>query len=234
VTTIVVGHFRIPEERLRGFLSWNAQMFNKYNVKINLVTDRHHKDLPVYVNELIYPTSLLVYSPSRVSNYGIRQAGSGKICKSDIDVVFSEQAMQEVCYKVRPGVGYYWNYRMAPSYEERLVKSALWGAGVGTMCLDFSDWDRLNGYDERQEGYGVEDGDGVQRARKIVDLKHSRAIIYHISHNPENELWTETNRCWRRDLWNRDTGFCPDRHKENRAVRDSNVPWSNPNWGNPS
>lgn len=231
--TIVVGHFRLPEERLQGFFSWNRELFEKYKITVNLVTDRHHLgDCGGIVNELIYPAPMLVYSPSRVSNYGIRHTDGGTVLKTDIDCVFSEQAIQEVL-KVHPGRGVYFNYRMTPSYEERLKRSALWGAGCGTMALDFSDWDKINGYDERQEGYGVEDGDGVQRARKVVNLTHSRAIIWHVSHNPKEELWTQTNKCFRRDLWNRDSGFCPDRHVENRRIRDSGIPWKNPDWGNP-
>lgn len=228
--TVVAGHFRLPEERLAGFLAWNRELFSKHDVRVNLVTDRHHEGLPDFVDELIYPAPMPVYSPSRVSNYGIRRAGSGTVLKTDIDCVFSEAAMREVAM-VRPGLGFYFNYRMAKTYETR-EQNVLWGAGCGTMALDFSDWDRIHGYDERQEGYGVEDGDGVARARKFIHLRHSRAVIWHIAHTGD-EIWTQTNRCFRRDLWNRSSGFCPDRHVENKRIRDSGVPWNNPRWGIP-
>ncbi|MEN6550036.1 MAG: galactosyltransferase-related protein [Armatimonadia bacterium] len=229
--TVVVGHFRLPEERLTGFLAWNRELFQKYAVHVNLVTDRCHEKLPENVTELIYPAPLPVYSPSRVSNYGIRQAGAGRILKTDIDCVFSEDALREAL-AVCQGRGVFFNYRMCKSYETR-EQNLLWGAGCGTMCLDYSDWDRIHGYDERQEGYGVEDGDGVARARQVLHLRHSRATIWHIAHTGD-EVWTQANRCFRRDLWNRSSGFCPDRHVENKRVRDSGVPWRNPQWGIPS
>lgn len=229
--TVVVGHFRLPEQRLLEFLAWNQELFKKHHVRVNLVTDHLHPGLDSAVSQLLYPAPMPVYSPSRVSNFGIRQAGSGRVMKSDIDCAFSEAALQEAL-AVRPGQGVFFNYRMTKSYETR-EQNVLWGAGCGTMCLDFIDWDRLNGYDERQEGYGIEDGDGVARARKLLRLAHSRATIWHIAHSGD-ELWTQANRCWRRDLWNRSSGFCPDRHVENKRIRDSGVPWANPRWGVPS
>ena len=226
--SIVACHYRLPEQRLRDFISWNDKLFTEYISQLVIVSDVVRDNLPPYCKLVIYPTPLEVYSPSKVSNFGIRTAGSGIICKTDIDCVFTKEALEEVA-ACKPGKGVYFCYRMAKTYEER-DKGIVWGSTCGTMALHFSDWDKINGYDERLDGYGVEDGDGVVRVKKVATVPQSKNRIWHISHTGD-ELWTQTNICMRRDLWNRKSGFCPDRHNLNSQIRRGAEKWSNPNWG---
>jgi len=225
---IVACHYKLPEKRLRDFISWNTELFVKFNVTLHVVSDVPRDNLPEWVKIHIYPRELKVYSPARVSNFGIRQAGGGIVCKTDIDCVFSEEALKEISV-VFPGMGVYFTYLMVKSYEER-GKFQRWGSTCGTMALNFSDWEKLCGYDERLEGYGIEDGDGVARARLFCKVPKSIASVYHVSHG-NTELWSQTNVCLRRDLWNRKGGFCPDRHVINRKIRDTQGRWNNPDWG---
>jgi hypothetical protein len=225
--TIIACHYRLPEQRLRDFITWNDKLFTEFGVKLLIVSDVPRDNLPSYCRLEIYPAPLQVYSPAKVSNFGIRSAASGIICKTDIDCVFSKAALEEIA-SCRAGKGVYFCYMMAKRFEE-LDKAVRWGSTCGTMALHFSDWDKINGYDERLEGYGVEDGDGVARAMKVLALKQSKSAVWHVSHTGD-ELWTQTNICLRRDLWNRKNGFCPDRHSLNSKIRKSS-PWVNPAWG---
>jgi len=226
--TMVACHYRLPEQRLMDFIKWNDELFRKFGVTLHIVSDVPRTGLPDYVKVLIFPRELKIYSPARVSNFGIRAAGRGIVCKTDIDCVFASSAMQQIA-NVCPGSGIYFCYLMAKSYETK-NKFMRWGSTSGTMALHFDDWCKICGYDERQEGYGVEDGDGVIRARKIASVNKIIDGVWHISHTGE-DLWTQTNVCLRRDLWNRKDGFCPDKHSINRKIRDSGIPWNNPDWG---
>jgi hypothetical protein len=210
------------------FVNWNRALFEKYGVTLHIVSDQRWIALPEWVKIHVYPRQLKVYSPAKVSNYGIRQAGIGIVCKTDIDCVLSEEALKDIS-KVNPGNGIYFYYLMAKTYETRHINQR-WGSTCGTMALHFDDWNKICGYDERQEGYGIEDGDGVARARAVLQIARSVANVYHISHTG-SELWTQTNVCLRRDLWNRKEGFCPDRHSANREIRDKAPKWCNPDWG---
>jgi len=225
---VVACHYRLPEHRLLNFIKWNTELFVKFGVTLHLVSDVPREGLPDWVKVHIYPRALAVYSPAKVSNFGIRQAGQGIVCKTDIDCVFSERALQEIS-SVTIGNGIYFSYLMCKNYETKHIHQR-WGSTCGTMALQFADWDRLCGYDERLDGYGIEDGDGMARARAFCKVPRSNADVFHISHNSA-ELWSQTNVCLRRDLWNRKDGFCPDRHTANRKIRDECPKWSNPEWG---
>ena len=225
---VVACHYKLPEHRLHDFIKWNQDLFCQYAVTVHVVSDVPREGLPEWVKVHIYPRELEVYSPAKVSNFGIRQAGQEIVCKTDIDCVFTEEAMKEIS-AVIPKVGIYFCYLMAKSYETRNVNQR-WGSTCGTMALHFSDWDKLCGYDERLDGYGIEDGDGVARVKTFCKVPKSNSGVYHISHGGA-ELWTQTNTCLRRDLWNRKGGFCPDRHVANRKIRDEAPKWANPDWG---
>jgi len=226
--SIVACHYRLPEKRLKDFIAWNTELFIKFGVTVHIVSDVPRTGLPDWVKIHVYPRELKVYSPAKVSNLGIRQAGRGIVCKTDIDCVFSEGAMKEISV-VFPGLGIYFNYLMVKSYETKNF-SQRWGSTCGTMALHFDDWNKLCGYDERLDGYGIEDGDGMARARTFCKVPRSNEAVYHVSHG-NTELWSQTNVCLRRDLWNRKDGFCPDRHVANRKIRDSVEKWKNPDWG---
>ena len=226
--SVVACHYRLPQKRLHDFIDWNRELFVKYGVTLHLVSDTQWMALPSWVKCHVFPAPMKIYSPARASNYGIRQAGLGIVCKTDIDIVFSEDALKDVS-RIGPGYGVYFYYLMAKNYETRHINRK-WGSTCGTMALHFDDWNKLCGYDERLEGYGVEDGEGVVRAKAICKVDRSNADLFHIAHNGD-ELWSQTNVCLRRDLWNRRDGFCPDRHVINREIRDNHPKWKSIDWG---
>lgn len=228
--TIVACHYRLPEYRLRQFLAWNREEFEAFGVRVLIVSDVDREDLPSWARLAIYPLELKIYSPARVSNYGIRLAGAGIICKTDIDCVFSTRALVQVA-DVLPGYGVNLPYFMANSFEER-EKAIRWESTKGTMALDFSDWERISGYDERQEGYGLEDGDGYCRAMRIAKIKRPHVPFWHIAHGEAGAKCSQAIQGRRVDQWNRDSGFCPPRVQQNRRARRLSF-WSSPSWGLP-
>lgn len=228
--TVIAGHYRLPEYRFRQFMDWNREGFEAFDVRAIIVSDVPRDDLPPWARIVLYPGELEVYSPSKVSNYGIRQAGAGIVCKTDIDCVFSRGALEEIA-GVRKGFGVSLAYFMAKSYEAR-QKAIRWESTKGTLALVFEDWDLINGYDERQEGYGLEDGDGYCRAMRIAKVRRPQVPFWHIAHDAEQAQCPQANQNRRVDQWNRDNGFCPLRHRENRAARRSG-PWRSDSWGLP-
>jgi len=228
--SVVACHYRLPEYRLRQFLEWNRKLFEVFGVRTIIVSDVDRSGLPAWARLVVYPGKLEIYSPSRVSNYGIRIAGAGIICKTDIDCVFSRSALEEVA-GVREGLGVSLPYLMAMSYDER-PKAIKWESTKGTLALVFEDWDRISGYDERQAGYGLEDGDGYCRAMRIARVRRPQVPFWHIAHDSERGACPQANQNRRSDHWHRADGFCPVRHRENRAARRSGL-WSSPSWGLP-
>ena len=228
--SVVACHYRLPEYRLRQFLEWNRKIFETFSVRAIIVSDVDREGLPAWARLAIYPGELEIYSPSRVSNYGIRLAGAGIVCKTDIDCVFSRSALEEVA-KVREGLGVSLPYLMAMSYDER-PKAIKWESTKGTLALVFEDWERISGYDERQEGYGLEDGDGYCRAMRIAKVRRPQVPFWHIAHDESRGICPQANQNRRQDQWHRADGFCPLRHRENRAARRSGL-WSSPSWGLP-
>lgn len=223
----VITHYRMPEQRLYDFFKWNDYLFKQYNCRVIVVSDVDHSNLPSYARVAIYPESLDLFCLAKTSNYGIRLAGSGIICKTDPDCVFSEDAIKAVM-SVTPEKGVCMRYRMADSYETRDIAEE-WEASKGTIALHYDHWQAISGYDERQEGYGIEDGDAYDRAQNKTPgrtVKRSPAAFWHIAHSTEKQTRGNT----RPDCWNRESGFNPRNHTHNQRQRQSGK-WECEEWG---
>lgn len=225
--TIVITHYKMPEQRLYDFFKWNDALFKQYNCRVIVVSDKDHSNLPGYARVAIFPEEMQIFNLAKTSNYGIRLAGSGIVCKTDPDCVFSEQAMQEL-HAVTEDNGLCYRYRMADSFETK-EKAKTWDASKGTMVLHYNHWEAISGYDERQNGYGIEDGDAYHRAGQLTPGKSVRmsvADFWHIAHSMEKQTFGNT----RKDCWNRDNGFNPRNHAHNQNVRASGK-WQCKTWG---
>ena len=226
--TVVCTHYKMPEQRLRDFFEWNDELFRKNKVRVIVVSDQEWHGLPEYARVAVFPSELSMFSLSRTSNFGIRRAGSGKVCKTDPDCVFSEEAMRE-CFRVNDQNGVCMTYLMAESYRTKNTAVA-WTASKGTICLTWDHWNAVNGYDERLQGYGCEDGWLLDAARhKCGDgrsVEVLKVAFWHIAHS-ENKQERGSNR---RDCWNRDSGFNPKNHRGNKAARRGGK-WACDSWG---
>jgi hypothetical protein len=224
----VLTHYRLPERRLREFLEWNSPGLERLGARLIIVSDRDYQDLPPWARVAIYPGELPLFNLSKTSNYGIRLAGAGIICKTDPDVLFSPQALDAVA-AVTPQRGTCFVYRMALSTKpEDLDDAKPWEASKGTIALHSDHWAALCGYDERQEGYGIEDGDCYHRAGNCGTRTAGRspAPIWHIAHTDAPQTSGNT----RKDCWNRSEGFNPRNHARNQRARHS-AAWADPHWG---
>jgi len=204
-------------------LEWNECLFDIYGAEVIIVSDVPRPPTPG-VRFVEYPTPMPVYSPAQASNYGIRQAGAGIVCKTDIDCVFTRQAMDKIA-EVVGGRGVAFRYMMADDIDS-LDTARAWSSGIGTMALHSSDWGLICGYDERMTGYGLEDGDGFCRAVQAgIDVPDVRGELYHIAHTPGTPQIVG-----RYDQWGRDDGFCPLHAAKNAAARRAEK-WCDPCWG---
>lgn len=222
--TIVATHYRLPLQRLRDFFAWNDAGFRSISARVIIVSDVARDDLPDYARAIIFPAPLEKFALAKTSNYGIRQAARGIVCKTDPDIVFSRDALADLLY-VRLGHGVAYTYRMAESYDARLLARP-WTATRGTLALHYDDWARVGGYDERHEGYGWEDGDTYLRAiRAGVDVVASPSPVYHVAHAGGEQV----RQGGRIDQWGRESGFNPPARAENIEI--SRSPWARKNWG---
>ena len=218
---VVVVHYRLPEKRLSDFFDWNNKVFQDNGINVVVVSDIK-KPMPFYAKCLVYPP-LEMFSITKTANAGIRKAGAGVIVKTDIDCIFSQAAVN-ACKLVSKGFGVGLSYNMVNGPNDK--HGTLWRGTVGTVAMVFDDWSKINGYDERMEGYGYDDGDLVVRAegagirinRPVVDFKH-------VAHDTGADQSDPRNR---KDYWNRD-GFNPLHREENGKF--TQTPYNNKNWG---
>ena len=224
--TIVIVHYRMPKERLLEFFDWNDSLFREFGARVIVVSDIERTGLPDYARLAVFPDDLDIFNLSRTSNYGIRLAGSGIICKTDPDCVFSPEAMAAVA-GVTQKRGVCMRYLMAQSYEQR-DKAREWQASKGTVALHYDHWNAICGYDERHSGYGIEDGDCFHRATQAEgrEVERIAAPFWHIAHSQDSQ--PRGNQ--RPDCWNRGNGFNPKNHRVNKEfMRAKN--WHDPAWG---
>ena len=214
---------------MREWIDWNAYLFGRYAVRCIIVSDVPRLDLPEWCRVAVYPYELPLFSLAKTSNYGIRLAGGGIVCKTDPDCVFSEEVLN-ACLRVTPFAGISPEYAMADSFETRHAADYTWQASKGTMCLHFEHWKAICGYDERMEGYGIEDGECFHRAKHAQGRTVERVKLpfWHIAHSSAHQARGRS----RKDCWNRDIGFNPKNHKFNQSQIYSGV-WAAESWGRP-
>jgi hypothetical protein len=228
--TFVLTHYRMPEQRLRDCLRWNTRLWREIGARVLVVSDRDgYPDLPEWVRVAKYPVPLTKFNLSKCSNYGIRLAGSGIIVKTDPDIYWTPEAIRQVA-GVTDSLGACPILHMAAGEtEDQRKRAQAWTASKGVLALAWEHWQAICGYDERMEGYGIEDGDAFHRAG--VMLRPARDVVretyvWHIAHTPQAQTHGNT----RMDCWGRLSGFNPRSHAQNQAARQRE-PWHCADWG---
>ena len=208
---VVVTAWRVPDKRIADFVNWNRSAFRDTGTNCLIVTDRE-LDLPDGFEYAIYPKPMEIFNLSACSNFGLKQIADGVICKTDIDCFFTRPLLEAMR---TPVVG----LAIAPIYIMALDitgrQGRPWGASIGTIALHWWDWKRVGGYNEKMQGYGVEDGDFYCRAVDLgVQIDRGHTII-HVAHDPSVPFNAVSPR-HRADCWGRATGVNPRNHKANR------------------
>lgn len=240
VVAVVVTHYAkdgsIPTKRLAEFLEWNAAEFARIGARVFVVAEGPRPGLPPWAECLVYPRELSRFCLAKTSNYGIRRAidaGFRVVVKTDVDCVFSAAASEEI-ERLAPGRGLAFCYAMIDRQAEvdalladkDARRKKVWQASKGTLALSAEDWRKMRGYDERMEGYGVEDGDAFSRAGSVAKVELSDAPFFHVAHSAAPQSYGNT----RQDCYGRASGFSPRNHDANRAALRAG-PWASEHWG---
>jgi hypothetical protein len=128
---------------------------------------------------------------------------------------------------VSPASGFSPRYYMATTYAARRLADRTWDASKGTIALHWEHWSEVCGYDERMEGYGIEDGECYHRATRCEGRTVERLLLpfWHISHSEGNP------RKGRDDRWN-GKSINPRNHGYNQKQMQAGI-WANESWGVP-
>lgn len=227
---IVLTHYRMPVQRLDDWIRWNRDACQAAEVTAWVVSEVPRR-VPDWMRVVIYPVEMDVFSLSRTSNFGVRFAidsGAEIVCKTDPDCILTPTLLAAIA-SMPPGVALCPVYQMADdATPEAVARSRAWEASKGTLALSASSWDALSGYDERQEGYGIEDGDLYGRARTLLGPSHcvrGEHPIYHVAHSRAKQAAGNL----RPDCWGRESGYNPRNHRANMTSR--RTPWSCADWG---
>ena len=227
---IVMTHYRMPEHRLIDWIVWNSSAIESVGSDVWCVSDVPRAGLPPWLRMLIYPLPMDIFSLSCTSNFGIRSAidsGAEIVAKTDPDCILSPELVADMA-ALTPGHGLCPVYRMAAAATpEAMAASKPWLASKGTLALLSSHWEAIQGYDERQSGYGIEDGDAFCRAAAMPSqvLSRGERPIYHVAHSVASQSAGNS----RGDCWGRASGFNPRNHRPNMACRRTR--WSCADWG---
>jgi len=229
---IVLTHYRMPGERLADWFMWNRDAILEAGAGVWVVSDTDRR-APDWARVIQYPLELEIFALSRTANYGIRaaiDAGAQIVCKTDPDCILTP-ALLSAMASLPSGGGLCPVYRMATDASPgALAASKPWEASKGTLALSASTWEAIHGYDERQVGYGIEDGDAYARALTVLSgggggCVRGKDPVYHVAHSQTEQKAGNM----RPDCWGRSDGFNPRNHRSNMVVRRS--AWSCADWG---
>lgn len=215
---IVACAWKIDDQRIADFVTWNRGVFQQEGVDLCLVSDRQ-LDLE-YGRTAIYPGEQEVFSIPRTVNFGLRTFNGGIIAKTDIDIIWSADLIHRVREVVDPGkVGYIGICADigGPEDAKNYAKLRKRRRGRGAcLTLHYWDWQFICGYDERIQGWGGDDEDCWRRACHHVKMVEEWACpLYHIRH-PQRKGSDDFPILSSRNL---------------RIARKNN--WNNRDWGKP-
>lgn len=222
---IVSTAYRIPHERIHAWFGWH----DGDGWPATLVTDPDTAaelagKTPTWCSILPYAHAMERFSLARTSNSGIRHVVdsgfAGCIVKTDIDVRFLEP-FTAACTLLSNKRVLVPHYRMGKHEDDE--RAGIWAATCGTIAALSCTWTEICGYDERQDGYGVEDGDCLDRFRRAGYHIDRMQQVLHIAHDIGPQKYNARN-----DQWNRDS-INPENHAHNQAVRREL--WKNAEWG---
>jgi hypothetical protein len=227
--SLVLTHYRMPLQRLLDWIEWNDSVIRALRARAVVVSDVRSYDatLPDWLCVARFPRALSVFNLSATSNFGIRLIGRGIIAKVDPDLFLGEKFAETIA-AVSDARGLAPRFRMAASPQEaRDGIGEVWEASKGCLVMPYNRWAAICGYDERMEGYGIEDGDAFYRAGLLPGFKIDRecAPVWHVAHTAAPQL-RGNNRC---DCWGRDNRFNPCNHKRNQTTR--RTAWESKAWG---
>lgn len=220
--SIVLAAWMIPESSIGNFLDWNRDAFISRNVEVVIVAD-HDYDLGKGERVVVYPLEQPVFSIPKTVNYGIRRASGDIIIKTDPDIIFSgevlDQATQLLSNDDNMGmIGICANVR-APSKTTavnwRKLSKRRRGRGA-LFALRKDHWFELNGYNENIDGWGGDDEEMWRRASNLVTM--SELCEYPLLH---------VNHPLRKDR----SEFFPV--KSSRNLRIAKKGWQSEDWGDP-
>ena len=194
---IVTSACFLDDRAAQDFLDWNKDVFETHDVEITIVSDRMIELKGDRVRCLKYPAKQDVFSIPRTINYGIRRVEEeGIVVKTDVDILFSSELLEQIKEKVNDGQGL-----IAicvdidkPEYAtrldwNRLPKTSRREGRGACFAMTRHDWFRLKGYDERITGWGADDEEMWRRASKVINMiQTDRFPIYHIRHNERKGL----------------------------------------------
>ncbi len=217
--TIVVSAYTISDKRIEDYVRWNRDIFESENVSVLIVSDRPLNLDSYSFDHLVYPDKLKQMAVSKLLNYGIRSFEDDRtIIRSDIDIVFSKEVIQQVKGAVTKERGILCISANAPSFEQ--IKNIDWPrvrkrrSGHGAcVALHRTTWHQICGYNENLFGWGFEDTDLLNRAKRAVQVSiSSRNPLFHIKHT----MRVNNNNF-------------PRRNGKNKRI--ARMGWSNRNWG---
>jgi predicted glycosyltransferase involved in capsule biosynthesis len=210
---VVTSAYKIPQSIVETFVIANSQK----NIKLYVIA-KEGEDIKVPEKVTLLRINFEtkdgeVFNIGRASNLGIKQAiedGCKIIVKTDIDCILSQDMIKQ-CNTCVPGIGFCYRHHNCMDIKD-IPNATIDSRCIGSICLHADDLIKLNAFDERMDGYSVDDIHMVERARR-VGVKISilcEPKVYHIVHSGK---------------WNRET-INPEKRKENNRIRESNVDWS--------
>jgi hypothetical protein len=218
--TFVACAYKIGIDRVKNFLSWNRELFEKYSANVVIVSDKPLDLALEWARTIVYPVEQKVFSIPKTVNYGIKRVeGNGIIIKTDPDIVFSEELVQRLIAEVKPGLGIVSMCSEIGKFES--ISKVQWsrakilrnGRG-GCFAMSKHDWVSMNGYDERIKGWGADDEEMWRRAmRNIKMIQTQEHPLYHIKHPVR-----------------KDNKFFPKLSKRNLAFCKT-LDWKSETWG---
>lgn len=182
---IVACAWKIGDQRVANFVSWNRGVFESENVDLCIVSDRE-LDLE-YGRTAVYPVEQEIFSIPKTINFGLRTFTEGIVAKTDIDIIWSKELIQRLREVIVAGetgyIGICANIGKpegAKNYEK--LTKRLRGRGA-CFALHIDDWHAICGYDERIQGWGGDDEDCWRRARTHVKMVEEwKCPLYHMRH----------------------------------------------------
>jgi len=221
---IVACCYKIQKTFLERFLETNKQVFDNNDVNVCIVSDIMMPEIESQsIRILKYPIDQTVFNLSKTLNYGIRSSFQFDIiARTDIDISFSDSIIKQTLRTVDEKAGLVCKcadcsgLELSKTLEKEWPKNCkIRATGYGAfLALHKSSWETLNGYNEKFFGWGSEDRDMYNRARRIFNMTVSQDYpLFHFKHSK------------------RKNDFFPDRSGANGALCREG--YSNINWGIP-
>jgi len=221
---IVMAAYGLPRNSIENFMNWNQVALQEMGVTVWVGYHEYFINNPFSNLRVIkYPKKEKIFSIGRTVNYVMRRIDCGEkeiIIKTDPDIVFSKEVLNHISKNLTIGSGMV--CICANIANPELVEFSTWsnmakrrGGRGACFAMTKADWFKLNGYDERIEGWGGDDDEMFHRASKQVKITQDDEYpLFHVNH-PERK--------------NKFSNF-PYNFYVNREIIKL-LDWSSPNWG---